>query len=207
LVWAVLEENMEQSNNKSTTICPFCKSENPDISVCLTCGAKIKREQLNAKDLIPRPVWLSVLAGFYALGFMKKAFYILYQNNGVAIIVLIILAIVDFSIAYGLWQLKKWAWIVVVISCCVGIIFVWINPILLWLNPSEGLKLVYKSFFHVISSAPFLRERAMSMAIKGALIRAIVGTIINGLILKYFYSNLIRGIFSDNPIKWRAAKY
>ena len=33
---------MKHSNNTNTVNCPYCKSENPDVSFCLTCGAKIK---------------------------------------------------------------------------------------------------------------------------------------------------------------------
>lgn len=48
---------MEQSNN---IICPYCKSENPDISICVTCGRKIKGEQLESNNLIG-PVFEKIL--------------------------------------------------------------------------------------------------------------------------------------------------
>jgi hypothetical protein len=199
------EENMEQGNTKAIVICPICKSENPEISICLTCGAQLKREKSNAKDLIPRPVWLTVLAGLYALLFIKNMFLILFQKNAAAIAALIIIAIIEISMAYGLWQLKKWAWTVVVISCFAGIILVWLIPILLWLNPSEGLRLFYKSFFPVAVRNQNLNDFFMAAAIKGSLIRAILRSIINVLILAYFYSPRIREIFSDNPVFWKAA--
>ena len=72
---------MDLSNRQSTVICPSCKSENPDISVCLTCGSKIKRKHLNTKDLIPRPGWLTFIAGVYALMFIRTAYLILFQKT------------------------------------------------------------------------------------------------------------------------------
>lgn len=41
---------MEQNNNINTVICPHCKTENPDISICVTCGKKIKGEQVESKN-------------------------------------------------------------------------------------------------------------------------------------------------------------
>lgn len=199
------EENMEQGNTKAIVICPLCKSENPAISICLTCGAKLKREKLNAKDLIPRPVWLTVLACLYALLFIKNMFLILFQNNAAAIVALIIISIFEISMAYGLWQLKKWARTVVVIGCFIGLIFAWLIPILLWLNPSEGLRLFCKAFFHVTVRHQNLNDFIMAIAIKASLIRAILTSIINVLILIYFYRPRIREIFSDNPVFWKAA--
>lgn len=193
---------MEQSDNQSTIICPSCKSENPDISVCLTCGAKIKREQLSVKDLIARPTWLTVIAGFCMLSFMDRVFSILRQKNELVVVVLIISAIVDISIAYGLWQLKKWAWLVVVISCCVTIILLWAAPIMLWLNPSRDSFVLHIGFKSV---EVFGDKRSVSMAMMLFLKRAIVGSLLYGWVLKYFYSNRIREIFSDKPVIWRVA--
>jgi len=196
---------MEQGNTKTVIICPFCKSENPEISICLSCGAKLKREKLNAKDFIPRPVWLTVLACLYALLCIKNMFLILFQNNATAIIALIVFAIFEILMAYGLWQLKKWAWTVVVIGCFAGLIFAWLMPILLWLNPSEGLRLFHKAFFHVTLRHQNLNDLFVAAAIKGSLIRAILTSILNVLILRYFYSPRIRELFSDNPVFWKAA--
>ena len=196
---------MEQGNTQDIIICPFCKSENPRTSICLTCGAGLKKEKLNAKDLIPRPVWLTVLAGLFALSSIKNIFLILFQNNATAFVILIIIAVIDISIAYGLWQLKKWAWTVVVISCYAGLMLAWLIPILLWLNPSEGLRLFYQSLFHVTVRNQNLNGFFMAMAIKGSLIRAILRSIISVLILIYFYSSRIREIFSDNPVIWKGA--
>lgn len=194
---------MDQSYNQPNIICPSCKSENPDISVCLTCGSKIQRPKLNTKDLISRPGWLTYIAGVYALMFIRTAYVISFQKNELAIVVQIIFAIIYISIAYGLWKLKKWAWIVVVISCCLTIMFLWTNPIVLWLNPSVGFNLAHKSFYNAISGAPLLQERFTSMAIKTSLGRAIIGSIIPVLILTYFFSNNIRNIFSNNPVIWK----
>jgi hypothetical protein len=41
---------MKENNSTKTIICPHCKSENPDISICVTCGGKIIREQLESNN-------------------------------------------------------------------------------------------------------------------------------------------------------------
>jgi hypothetical protein len=193
---------MDQGNTKAIVICPICKSENPEITICLTCGAKLKKEKSNTKDLIPRPVWLTVLACLYAILSIKNIFLILSQNNAAAIATLIIITIIQISMAYGLWQLKKWAWTVVVISCFAGLIFAWLIPILLWSNPSEGVMLFCKSLFRMAVRHQNLTYSFMQVA---SLEVAILTSITDVLILIYFYSPRIRELFSDNPVFWKAA--
>lgn len=54
---------MQQKNNINTIICPFCKSENPDVSICITCGRKIKGEKLESKDFVFRRVFEKIVEG------------------------------------------------------------------------------------------------------------------------------------------------
>jgi hypothetical protein len=197
------EENMEHGSTKAVVNCPICGSENPEISICLACGAKLRRERSNVKDLITRPLLLSVLAGLYAILSIKNMFLILFQKNATAVAALIIIVIIEITMAYGLWRLKRWAWIVVVIGCFAGLVFAWLIPILLWLNPSEGLRLFYESLLHVTARHQNLNHFFMATATKASLIRAILMSVIDVLILIYFYRPRIREIFSDSPEFWK----
>jgi hypothetical protein len=194
---------MQQENNINTIICPFCKSENPDISTCLTCGGKIKREKLNPKDFISRPVFVTILAILSFWGFVKNGFAIYDAKHASTIPILVVFAIVDIFMAYGLWQLKSWARLVTIFNCWLSIVVICLIPILLSLSHEE-----IRHFFEMlsvdISKNPFFSRNSIMREIvfRGALYRAIIWSIIYMLILRYFYSKHIRKIFSDNPKIW-----
>ena len=52
---------MPNGDNISTVRCPYCKSETPDISVCLTCGKEIKGEKRYTENRFFQPVFEKIL--------------------------------------------------------------------------------------------------------------------------------------------------
>lgn len=194
---------MQQENNVNTIICPFCKSENPDVSICLTCGGKIKREGFNPKDFISRPVFVTILAILSFWGFLKNIFVIYDAKHASTIPFLVVFAIIDIFMAHGLWQLKRWARSITIYKCWLNIAVLWLMPIFLSLSHEE-----IRHFFEMlsvdISKNPFFSRNSImrEIIVRGALYRAIIWSVIYMLILRYFYSKHIRKIFSDNAKIW-----
>jgi hypothetical protein len=194
---------MEYNNNIEIVKCPFCKSENPDVSICLTCGGKIKREELNPKDFISRPIFVTILAALSFWGFLRNVFVIYDAKYASTIPILVLFAIIDVFMAYGLWQLKRWARSITIFKCLLNIVVLWLIPMFLSLSHEE-----IRHFFEMlsvdISKNPFFSRNSImrEIIIRGALYRAVIWSIIYMLILKYFYSKHIRKIFSDNTKIW-----
>lgn len=195
---------MENNNNIKTVICPFCKSENPDVSICLTCGGKIKREGLNPKDFISRPVFVTILAVLSFWGFLRNVFVIYDTKYASTIPILVLFAIVDIFMAHGLWQLKGWARSITIFKCWLSIVVLWLIPIFLWSLSHAETKYFFEKLSVDISRNPFLSKNSImgEILFKGSLYRAIIWSSIYILILRYFYSIHIRKIFSNNPKIW-----
>lgn len=193
---------MEKANKINTIICPFCKTENPDISVCLNCGQKIKTEMPNPKEFATRPLFVTILALLSVCGFIRNAFAIYDAKSLSTVPVLIILAGLNGLMAYGLWQLKKWARNVVIINSVLDIVMLWTIPFVIWFVPYEGMKHFFEFLSADISKSPF---RLMQISFireamyRATVYRAIICSVINVLILSYFYSERIKEMFSDNP--------
>ncbi|HXY82686.1 MAG TPA: DUF2127 domain-containing protein [Candidatus Saccharimonadales bacterium] len=69
-------------------------------------------------------------------GFMFAIFPKIMQHfRPVAGTVLLMLAIVDFTLAFGLWKGKRWAWTCAMIFALVGIVF---SSVMLFTRPAFG---------------------------------------------------------------------
>ena len=69
-------------------------------------------------------------------GFMFSLFpRILQHFRSIAGTVLLVLAIVDFILAYGLWNGKSWAWVTALIFAFLGIVF---SGFMLFIRPALG---------------------------------------------------------------------
>ena len=156
----------------------------------------------NPKEFVTRPLFVTILALFSVCGFMRNAYAIFYTKNTETIPVLIILAGLNGLMAYGLWGLKKWARNVTIISYVLNTVLLWVIPFVIWFVPYEGMKHFFELLSVDISKSPFqlmqfsLVREAMY---KATLYRAIICSVINIAILRYFYSERIKEMFSDNP--------
>ena len=56
-----MEMPTPNGNNIKTVKCPYCKSDNPDISFCLTCGKNIKGEQFGADNPVFQSAFENIL--------------------------------------------------------------------------------------------------------------------------------------------------
>lgn len=148
------------------------------------------------KEFSDRPVLVTILALFAFLGFISDTYRFFVSETIGAKVYLLIFAVLNFFLAYGLWSLKKWARNYLVFVYSLNIFVAWTIIVSLYLFEDSSWKLSIWEIAHSVAYGNVKVTDALeAVRLKALFTASCIVTVVYGLLLAYFFRPDIRRLF------------
>ncbi len=167
--------------------------KNPLVTgVAAPAGVTSMSNETTYKDVAPRPLLVTLISVFALWGFISNVLSLFETKTPLSFLYFLAWGVLSICLAYGLWTLKPWARGFMIFYASLNIFMAWTLILLLYMQPDEGWKL---SFTELARASMSGKQFAGAFTTKIVFIKASILTVINGLLLAYFFRPSIRRLF------------
>ncbi len=150
-------------------------------------------DNFDYKNFSDRPRLIALIALFALWGFISNLLHMVDAQNTGPKIFFLVFAVLNIFLAYGLWNLKKWARSYLVFVYSLNIVLLWLIILALYLF-EDSWKLSTSELAQSVLLKKMSANDFFKAAIyKGLFIGALVKSFIYGLLIAYFFRpNILR---------------